>query len=77
VTAATDAPGWLALADGAAFLIAVQAAVLAPTRIPSLRSIAGDDETDSGGDPPWWPAFEREFRRYSRRHPATGGRRDG
>ena len=25
------------------------------------------DDQDPSGDPPWWPAFEREFRTYSQR----------
>jgi len=34
----------------------------------------GHGGTGSGDEPPWWPEFEREFRRYSRRrrHPVAG-----
>ena len=41
-----------------------------------LGSRENDDWRDEGGDsPPWWPQFERDFRRYSQRAPANRNRK--
>ena len=53
-------------ADQVAFLSAVAAFAIGAALV-----LSADDEDDQRGDadddsPPWWPEFEREFRRYAR-----------
>jgi hypothetical protein len=65
-----------------ALLVAGSAAALAVPAVATLVGFAvalfsgGDDDggVEPDGDPPWWPSFERDLRRYERtRRPA--GRR--
>jgi hypothetical protein len=56
-------------ADQAAFLAGVAAFAVGAALI--LRADEGDDwgEEREDDSPPWWPAFEREFRIYARTSP--------
>ncbi|HEX6663505.1 MAG TPA: hypothetical protein VF025_07490 [Gaiellaceae bacterium] len=56
-------------ADQAAFLAGVAAFALGAALV--LRADEGDDwgEEHEDDSPPWWPAFEREFRVYARTSP--------
>lgn len=60
--------------DQAAFLAGVAAFALGAALV--LRADDGDDwgEEREDDSPPWWPAFEREFRVYARTSPPRRGK---
>jgi hypothetical protein len=61
----------------AALLLAGPAALSVPagaTIIGFALALAlggGDGDGDADDEPPWWPSFERELRRYERNGPRT------
>ncbi len=60
-------------ADQVSFLAGVTAFAVGAALI--LRSDEGDWGTGQDDDsPPWWPAFEREFRVYARTSPPRRGK---
>jgi hypothetical protein len=71
---ALGALGWLLLGVPPLFFALCAGVTLAVALLaaPLLRRPPDDGEDDSGGgprgpdggDPPWWPGFERDFRAY-------------
>ncbi len=60
-------------ADQVSFLLGVAAFAVGAALI--LRSDEGDWGREAEDDsPPWWPAFEREFRVYARTSPPRRGK---
>jgi hypothetical protein len=60
--------GDLLLDDIVVALLVPSVACIVGFAIAAFTDSRGDDwrDDDSDGEPPWWPSFERELRRYDR-----------